>query len=104
MAIPSVLLVIAILLAAAADTTFDCGRSSERSELPRRAIAVLGRVTAVITSTSSIVTVSGRAFRNDGGDIMMRKITIALAALAFAGVIAAATTADARMGGGGGIA
>jgi hypothetical protein len=40
---------------------------------------------------------------NDGGDIMMRKITIALAAVAFAGVIAAATTADARMGGGGGI-
>src|SRR5262245_36834697 len=40
---------------------------------------------------------------NDGGDIMVRKITIALAAVAFAGVIAAATTADARMGGGGGI-
>jgi len=40
---------------------------------------------------------------NDGGDIMVRKITIALAAVAFAGAIAAATTADARMGGGGGI-
>src|SRR5262245_39439384 len=57
----------------------------------------------MITSTSSIATVSGRAFRNDGGDIMMRKITIALASVAFAGAIAAATTADARMGGGGGI-
>jgi hypothetical protein len=33
---------------------------------------------------------------------MVRKITMALTAVAFAGVIAAATTADARMGGGGG--
>jgi hypothetical protein len=40
---------------------------------------------------------------NDGGDIMVRKITIAWAAVAFAGAIAAATTADARMGGGGGM-
>jgi hypothetical protein len=34
---------------------------------------------------------------------MVRKITIALAAVAFAGAIVAATTADARMGGGGGM-
>ena len=34
---------------------------------------------------------------------MVHKMTIALAAIAFAGAIAAATTADARMGGGGGI-
>jgi hypothetical protein len=40
---------------------------------------------------------------NDGGDIMVRKITIALAAVAFAGAMAATTAADARMGGGGGI-
>jgi len=33
---------------------------------------------------------------------MMRKITIALAAVAFAGAVAASTAADARMGGGGG--
>jgi hypothetical protein len=33
---------------------------------------------------------------------MMRKITIALAAVAFAGAVAASTGADARMGGGGG--
>jgi hypothetical protein len=33
---------------------------------------------------------------------MVRKITIALAAIAFAGAMAASTAADARMGGGGG--
>jgi hypothetical protein len=33
---------------------------------------------------------------------MVRKITIALAAVAFAGALAASTAADARMGGGGG--
>jgi hypothetical protein len=57
----------------------------------------------MIPRTSSTATVSARVFKIDGGDIMVRKITIALAAVAFAGAIAAATTADARMGGGGGI-
>ena len=33
---------------------------------------------------------------------MMRKITIALAATAFAGALAVSTAVDARMGGGGG--
>jgi hypothetical protein len=35
----------------------------------------------------------------DGGNTMMRKIIIALAAVTFAGAVAASTTADARMGG-----
>jgi hypothetical protein len=38
----------------------------------------------------------------NGGNIMVRKIIIALAAVIFAGAVPASTTADARMGGGGG--
>jgi hypothetical protein len=36
-----------------------------------------------------------------GGNTMVRKVIIALAAVAFVGAVAASTTADARMGGGG---
>src|SRR6516165_7048747 len=38
----------------------------------------------------------------NGGNTMVRKVIIALAAVAFVGAVAASTTADARMGGGGG--
>src|SRR5262245_47303042 len=38
----------------------------------------------------------------NGGNTMVRKIVVALAAITFAGAMAASTTADARMGGGGG--
>jgi hypothetical protein len=38
----------------------------------------------------------------NGGNTMVRKVIIALAAVAFVGVVAASTTADARMGGMGG--
>ena len=104
MALPSVVLVIAMLARGRSGYDFDCGhRTGASTQLPRRAFAALGRITAMIASTSSTATLSGRVFKNDGGDIMVRKVTIALAAGAFACVIAAATTADARMGGGGGI-
>src|SRR5215468_6843342 len=41
-------------------------------------------------------------FAANGGNTMVRKVIIALAAVAFVGVVAASTTADARMGGMGG--
>jgi len=97
------------LLAAAADTTSfaDIDREHRCSCLAAH-FAGVGGVTAMIPRARvSTATVDGRIrvarCSNDGGDIMVRKITIALAAVAFAGAIAAATTADARMGGGGGI-
>jgi len=42
------------------------------------------------------------ALAANGGNTMVRKVIIALAAVAFVGAVAASTTADARMGGGGG--
>jgi hypothetical protein len=104
MAVPSVSLIMAMLARSSSGHDFDCGHEHRCSGLAVHHAAV-GRVTAMIPRARAstrwwTVECLVECFKNDGGDIMVRKITIALAAVAFASAMAAATTADARMGGG----
>src|SRR5262245_18054082 len=109
MAVPSVLRVIAMLARCSSGHDFVCGqRPGASMQLLRRAFrggrSCHGDDPAHESRRQQwMVECRVACCSNDGGDIIVRKITIALAAVAFAGAIAAATTADARMGGGGGI-
>src|SRR5262245_18092145 len=105
MAVPSVSLVIA-MLARSSGHAFDRGYQHGCSSLDahsRTSLASRRSSARESRPTRRLVARPVGCCANDGGDIMVHKITIALAALAFAGAIAAAMTADARMGGGGGI-
>src|SRR5262245_15227344 len=106
MAVPSGSLVIAMPARSSGGHDFDCGdehRCSSPGAHSRRSLASRRSCRARVTTAAGDAERLVGCCANDGGDIMVHKITIALAALAFAGAIAAATTADARMGGGGGI-